>query len=59
MERAVKNCVDDKFTESNLNTLLWRIGFGFDDTSNILFFNCSKDELLYKKQQLIFYFILF
>lgn len=53
MERAVKNCVDDKFSESNLNTLLWRIGFGFSDTSNIFFFNCSKDELLCKKQQLI------
>ena len=53
MERAVKNCIDDKFSESNLNTLLWRISFGFSDTSNILFFNCSKDELLCKKQQLI------
>ena len=57
MERAVKNCVDDKFTENTLNTLLWRIGFGFSDTSNILFFNCSKDELLCKKQQLILEYI--
>ena len=57
MENAIKNCVDDKFTQSNLNTLLWRISFGFDDSSNIIFFNCSKEELFNKKKQLINEFI--
>jgi len=53
METAIKNCSDDKFSESNIRTLLNRISWGFDDSSNAIFLQCTKEELLCKKNQLI------
>lgn len=53
MEIAIKNCSDDKFSESNIRTLLNRISYGFDITSNAVFFQCTKEELLCKKNELI------
>ena len=56
MEKAIKNCSDESFSENNIRNLLNRITWGFDDTSNCVFFNCSKEELLHKKNQLIIEF---
>ena len=56
MEKAIKNCSDEFFSENNIRILLNRITWGFDDSSNCVFFNCSKEELLLKKKQLIIEF---
>ena len=56
MEKAIKNCIDDFFNKNDISNLLHRISFGFDDSANCIFFNCSKEKLLYKKYQLIIEF---
>ena len=49
MEKTIKNCTDESFSENNIRNLLNRITWGFDDASNSVFLIVQRRNYYIKK----------